>query len=245
MLDLRDIHITVSEIVRADYRAADVLKKHSINYCCGGKVSLQETCAAKNIDHDALVEELIRATKTVSLPNTLQYDQWSVDFLIDYIINVHHGYVKQTIPILETNLLSFVSSHQKQYPELNDVQEVFHRLMHVIDVHTRQEEEIIFPYIKQLANAYRRKETYGNLFVKTLRKPLSNLEVELTKIVTLLEQLRSLTNNYIFPENACTNHRVIFQKLKEFDNDLVQHKHLENNILFPRAIALEADLLQT
>jgi regulator of cell morphogenesis and NO signaling len=244
MQAFQNFNITVSEIVRADYRTADVFKKHGINYCCGGKIALTEACAAQNIDHDKLLQELRSATKTISLPNTLQYDQWRVDFLIDYIINVHHEYVKQTIPALEVNLLSFVNSHKKQYPELVDVQTIFLRLAELISLHTRHEEEIIFPYIKQIANAYSRKESYGSLFVRTLRKPLSNLEIEHSKIMALLSQLRSLTNHYTFPPNACTNHRVVFQKLFEFDNDLVQHKHLENNILFPKAIELEKELLQ-
>jgi len=241
---LPDYTKTVSEIVRNDYRTADVFKKHGINYCCGGKVLLQEACAVQKIDYNKLVEELNRATKTIHLPNTIQYNQWTVDFLIDYIINVHHEYLKQTIPALEANLLSFVNSHQKQFPELSELQEVFQQLVRILATHTQHEEEIIFPYIKQLSNAFRRKETYGSLFVRTLRKPLSNLEAEHSKISTLLSQLRSLARHYTFPENACTNHRVVFHKLKELDNDLVQHKHLENNILFPKAIELEGELLQ-
>ena len=244
MQAFEDFNITVSEIVRADYRTADVFKKNGINYCCGGKIPLIQTCAAQNIDYNKLLQELTSATKTVSLPNILQYGQWRIDFLIDYIINVHHEYVKQTIPSLEVNLFSFVNSHKKQYSALIDIQTTFLELAALINLHTRHEEEIIFPYIKQIANAYNRKESYGSLFVRTLRKPLSNLEIEHSKIMNLLSQLRSLTNNYTFPNNACTNHRVVFQKLYEFDNDLVQHKHLENNILFPKAIELEQELLQ-
>ena len=244
MQSLQDFNKTVAEIVRADYRTADVFKKYGINYCCGGKLPLREACAVQNIDISDIREELIRATKTISLPNTLQYDQWKVDFLIDYIVNVHHEYLRQAIPALEGALLSFVGSHLKQYPELSQVQKVFQELVHLVLYNNQQEEESIFPYIKLIANAYQRKESYGSLFVKTLRKPLSNLEAESNKISSLLGRLRSLTHQYNFPENACTNHRVVFHKLKEFDNDLIQHKHLENNILFPKAVELEKELLK-
>ncbi len=240
---LQDFTKTVSEIVRSDYRTADVFKKYGINYCCGGKIPLADACAAQNINGEALVEDLTKATRTISLPNSLQYDQWRIDFLVDYIINIHHEYIRQTVPMLEATLLSFVGSHQKQFPELVRVQEVFQQLCQEIAAQTRQEEEVVFPYINQLANAYNRRESYGGLFVKTLRKPLTSLGTEHHKIIPLLGQLRALTHHYVFPENACTNHRVVFHKLRELDNDLVQHKHLENNILFPRAMALERELL--
>jgi regulator of cell morphogenesis and NO signaling len=243
MQPLQDLNKTVAEIVRADYRTADVFKKHGINYCCGGKLPLKEACAARHVDINDLLEELTQATKTVSLPNSLQYDQWKVDFLADYIINVHHQYMKQAIPALEGAMLSFVNSHLKQYPQLGKIQEVFAELVRQMLLNNQQEEESIFPYIKLIANAHHRKESYGSLFVKTMRKPLSNLEAENNNISYLLGRLRSLTHHYTFPENACTNHRVVFHKLHEFDNDLVQHKHLENNILFPKASELEKELL--
>lgn len=239
-----DPNKTVSEIVRADYRTADVFKKHGINFCCGGKLPLAEACAAKEINVAHLQEELIHATKTINLPNYLPYDRWKVDFLIEYIINVHHEYLKQSVPALEGTLLSFVDGHRKQYPELSELQEIFQELVQLIQRNNQHEEETIFPYIKLIASAHQRKESYGSLFVKTLRKPLSNLETENSKTSYLLSQLRSLTRNYTFPENACTNHRVVFYKLREFDNDLVQHKHLENNILFQRAKEVEKELLK-
>lgn len=244
MLTLHDPNKTVSEIVRADYRTADVFKKHGINYCCGGKLPLAEACAAKKIDVANLQEELTLATKTIHLPNSLQFDRWKVDFLIEYIINVHHEYLKLSVPVLNGTLLSFVDGHLKQYPELREMQEVFQELVQLIQRNNQHEEETIFPYIKLIANAYHRKESYGSLFVKTLRKPLTNLETENNKMSNLLGQLRAVTHNYTFPENACTNHRVVFCKLREFDNDLVQHKHLENNILFQKAKELEKELLK-
>ena len=236
---------TVSEIVREDYRAADVFKKWGINYCCGGNVALTEACAVRNVDKTELVKDLEEATRNISISSSLQFNEWKLDFLVEYITNVHHAYVKQMMPLLEANLLSFVNSHRKQFPELQAVYDTFSALTHTLQHHLKQEEETIFPYIKQMENAFRRKESYGNLFVRTLRKPLSTVDVEDSKTGQLLITIRNLTNQYTFPENACTNHRVVFNKLKEFDNDMMQHKHLENNILFPKAIAMEKSLLET
>src|SRR5215203_613186 len=244
MQSLQQFDKSVSDIVRADYRTADVFKKYGINYCCGGQVTLEQACELKGVERELVVADLAAACRIVSLSNNLLFGEWTVDFLVDYILNVHHAYLKLTIPALEINLLSFVNSHQKQHPELSEILAVFRDLVHLISLHSQHEEEIIFPYIKQIDNTYRRKESYGNLFVRTLRKPLGNLETEHRKIGGLLSRIRALTNNYQFPENACTNHRVVFLKLQEFDNDLVQHKHLENNILFPKAVEIEKELLQ-
>jgi regulator of cell morphogenesis and NO signaling len=241
---LQFANTTVANIVRQDYRTAEVFKKYGINYCCGGNISLEDSCEKNRLDYQLVLEELEAATKDISVPNSLNFGVWKTEFLVDYIVNVHHGYLYQVLPALEAHLLSFVESHKNKFPEFSELIEVFEELSSALKTHNRYEEEIIFPYIKQIENTHRRRETYGNLFVKTLRKPLGNIEADHKKISAILGELRTLTNNYTYPADACTNHRVIFQRLKELDNDMMQHKHLENNILFPRAIQIEKELLQ-
>jgi regulator of cell morphogenesis and NO signaling len=239
-----DYNRTVSEIVRGDYRTADVFKKYGINYCCGGKVLLKDACIQKEVDLQNFVSDLEHATRNIQLSNSIDYDSWSTDFLIDYIINIHHSYLYKTLPALQGTLVSFTSSHKKKHPEFEEISAVFEKLSNLLIAHNRHEEEVIFPYIKQISNTFRRKESYGSLFVRTLKKPFSSMESDHSNIEVMLSQLRKLTNNYQFPESACTNHQVIFCKLREFDQDIVHHKHLENNILFPKAIQMEKELLQ-
>ena len=234
---------TVSEIVRGDYRTADVFKKYGINYCCGGNITLEEACMQRDVDMPSFIADLENATKNIQVSNFIDYNNWSIEFLIDYIINIHHAYLYKTLPVLQTSISGFVSSHRKNNPEFEELMEVFDNLSNLLLRHNMHEEEVIFPYIKQISNTFRRKETYGSLFVKTLRKPLASVSRELIQIEEQMVRVRKLTKNYQFPESACTNHRVIFGKLKEFDNDIVNHKHLENNILFPKAIELERQLL--
>jgi regulator of cell morphogenesis and NO signaling len=106
------------------------------------------------------------------------------------------------------------------------------------------EEEILFPYIRQIAHAYKSRESYAGLLVRTLRKPVENvMQHEHETISKILNRIRLLTDNYQSPPNACVSHGVTFSLLKELDNDLVQHVYLENQILFPRAIAMEKELL--
>jgi regulator of cell morphogenesis and NO signaling len=241
---LLDVKNSVASIVQSDYRSADVFKKWGINYCCSGQVSLEEACGVRAIELDTIVKEIEEATRTIQLSNTLSFDKWKTEFLVDYIVNVHHAYLQEVLPSLEARLVSFIEGHKKKHPELLQVLEVFQQLAAVLRIHNRLEEETIFPYIKQIDAAHRRNEPYGSLLVRTLRKPLSNVKKEHGEIASLLQQLSSITNRYTFPEKACTNHQVIYHKLLEFHNDLVQHKHLENNILLPRAIEIEQQLLE-
>jgi regulator of cell morphogenesis and NO signaling len=189
--------------------------------------------------------ELQEATKTVCLPNALQFNDWPVVFLVDYIIYVHHGYLKNVLPQLSQHIKTFVSVHSKKYPYLQEVERTFSNLSEEILEHTKKEEESIFPYVKQIANTFERKEIYGSLFVRTMRQPLSEvIKKEHSRISNLLLSLREQTNGYRFHSDACTNHQVIYHKLKEFDADMVQHKHLENNILFPKVLEMEKSLLR-
>jgi len=234
----------VSEIVTVDYRTADVFRKYDIEYCCGGKWPLFLACEARGLDVDAIKAELEEATRTINLPGSLQFAEWDLDFLADYIIHVHHHYLKKTLPSTRLVVRSFIEEHRKKYPVLTELQLVFDELVAEMIPHLQQEEEIIFPYIKQINHAYHRNESYAGLLVRTLRKPVEDvMQHEHESVTVAIHDMRRLTNNYTPPENACVNHRVCFSKLREIDHDLVQHMHLENNILFPRAIALEKELL--
>jgi regulator of cell morphogenesis and NO signaling len=236
---------TVKDIVLNNYRAADVFKKWGINYCCGGNHSLEEVCKIQNLDKNAIDKELEKAAKKITISNNMDFSEWPIDFLIDYIKYVHHGYIYNNIPALTQSLDSFVNGHRKKYPYLVDVQEAFSILSAELIDHNKKEEENIFPYLKQINNTYNRKESYGSLFVRTLSRSLeTTIEREHLRLDSLIKQLRKVTNNYIFKQDACTNHQVIYHKLKELDDDMLQHKYLENSILFPRIIAMEKELLQ-
>lgn len=236
---------TVSEIVRNDYRTADVFKKWGINFCCGGNLTLIETCATKDLDLTVIEAELQSATRDIRIPNTINYNQWPIDFLIDYILNVHHAYLNSVIPQIQSALVSFVPGHKKKYPHMEKVQEAFDDLASELKDHMQKEEQVIFPYLKQVSNTLKNREVYGPLFVRLLKKSLNDITVnDHLRIEALLLQLRNETESYTFSPDACTRYQVIYRQLKEFDDDLVQHKHLENNILFPKGVRLEKELLE-
>ena len=239
-----DFDRPISDIVKMDYRTADVFKKYQLGFCCTGNAALKTACEARGLDFGSVSSELKESTKNLMLPNFLPFDEWKIDFLIDYITNVHHTYIYMVIPSLSESLKSFTTGHQDKYPELAEVLKIFTELTGVLMTHNRHEDEIIFPYIKQIDSALRRKEPYGNLFVRTLRKPLHIVEQEHLRIQQLLNALQVTTNYFTPPESACVNYGVIYKKLEELNNNLTQHKHLEQDLLFPKAIAIEQKLLQ-
>lgn len=233
----------VSDIVRNDYRTAPVFRKFNINYCCAGKVSLREICNSMGISESDVLDNLQEVTRNLRLHSGLQFNEWKTDFLIDYLVNVHHAYLYKSLPEILDGLISFMNQHNKKYPELTEIFDTFKRLSELLIAHNRNEEEVIFPYIMRLDSAFSEGETYAQLFVRTLRKSLTSVHADHEKIAALLKKIQVLTNNYNVPENACTNHGVVYGKLREFHDDLVQHKHLENNILLPRAAEIERVLL--
>lgn len=239
-----DFDCAISDVVKLDYRTADVFKKYQLSFCCSGSVSLKSACEAKGIDFEFISNELKEATRNLILPNNLPFDEWEIDFLIDFITNIHHAYIYRVIPSICSTLESFTQGHQTKYPELIQITELFTKLTAILMIHNRHEDEIIFPYIKQINSAYRRKEPYGNLFVRTLRKPLHIVEIEHAQIQSLLNDLKIETRQFTAPEKSCLNYQVIIKKLEEAHNNLLQHKFLEHAILFPKAIAIEQRLLQ-
>jgi regulator of cell morphogenesis and NO signaling len=240
-----DKNLLVSEIVVSDYRTADVFRKYGVDLYHGNKWSLEEICKIKQIDTEVVKRELEDSMCTICLPNALKFEEWSLDFLTDYIIHVHHAYLQRALPEAKDYLLNFMKTGQNEFTGLYELTKTFTELSSNLFPHLQEEEVIIFPYITQIAHAYYSKEPYAGLLVRTLRKPVENVMQHEHELVNqCLCKMRKLTNNYSFPDNASVSHQVVFLKLLELDNDLVQHMHLENDILFPRAIALEKELLQ-
>ena len=234
----------VSDIVKLDYRTTDVFRKHDIGYCCGGKWPLEIACEMKGINVDMILAELEAATRTILVSNQLDVTDWNMDFLIDYLINIHHQYLKKTLPEIQQLLGDFAREHIQKFPYLAELEKRFDFLVKQLFSSVQQEEEVIFPYIRQIAHAHNHKEPYAALLVRTLRKPVEESMYKGHETLTdIILSIREITNKYTLPENVCISHKVVIAKLKELDNDLMQHLHLEHSILFPRAIHIEKEVL--
>ncbi len=234
-----------ADIVKEHYRTATVFRKYGIEYCCGVRWPLKMVFETKNLAAGRIMEELTEACRVINIPGSLPYNSWKIDFLTDYIVNVHHEYLRRSLPEIKDHVTKFVGEHRKKYPFLTEVESKINFLDKIMIPHLLQEEEIIFPYIRQISHAYDSKESYASLLVRTLRKPIEEtMHHEHDDLGNALEQLRTLTNNYTIPDGACTSHRLAYSLLKELDDDLVQHVYLENEILFPKAISMEKELLE-
>lgn len=239
-----DTKTTVTDIVSMDYRTADVFQKYNISYCCGGNWPLETACQMRGVDTTQVIKDLEEVLRTVRISNQINFASWDVVFLMEYIVNVHHYYIKHILPGTQKLLKEFIAEHVTKYPELRELEKYFDSLVKRLQPSMQQEEEVIFPYIRQIAYAHKHKEPYGALFIRTLRKPVENIMFKGHETaIKLVQAIRNLTNNYQPPEKACSSHKVVFNKLKELDNDLMQHLFLEDSILFPQVEAIEKELL--
>lgn len=235
----------VTDLVMRDYRTAAVFSRYNISYCCGGKIPLQAACERHKVDINAVKKELADSMRVVQVSSSIDFSKWSIDFLVDYLINLHHAYLGINLPETAATLDHFLKGHRSKYPYLDEIMSTFNQLQVELILHLEQEEKIIFPYIRQIVHAWESQETYAGLLVRTLRKPIEAMVGQEEKYFEkYLLVFRQLTDNYNVPQGACITHKVALAKLKELDADLVQHIYLENEILFPKAIQVEKELRQ-
>jgi len=231
---------TVGEIAAKDIRKAEVFKRYGIDFCCGGKKSLQQVCNEKGLNIEQVETELNNVT-TLQSPS-LDFNRWDADFLADYIYNQHHKYFYREEPVI-TGLVEKVAEHHGQeHEELTELRKLYCQLIQELKTHFLKEERILFPFIKKLVEVSR----YGDASIFSeqfsVTDPVHLMESDHKAAGELLLQMQQLTNNYTPPAEACNSYRFLFSKLKELDEDLHQHIHLENNLLFLKALALEKDL---
>ncbi len=234
---------TVGELVAKDYRKAQVFKKFGIDFCCGGKKSVKQVCAEKGISQDELEAELI-AMDEAEQNRQAEYDKWEPGFLADYIVNMHHKYVREAIPALYEYTTKIARVHGERHPELLDVVKHFTNVANELESHMPKEERVLFPYIKQLDEAKKSNVRLDKPSFGSIQSPINMMEMEHEHAGNELEKIREITNNYTLPADACATYTVAFKKLQEFEDDLFRHIHLENNILFPKALELEKEVLK-
>ncbi|MBS1586776.1 MAG: iron-sulfur cluster repair di-iron protein [Bacteroidetes bacterium] len=226
---------TVGEIAAKDLRKAEIFKKYNIDFCCGGKKTVKEACAAKGLDVTKIEAELQEADKVLA-QRPLPYNEWEPGFLADYIVNTHHTYIRKSLPELVGYATKVAGVHGGRHPELHEIKKLIEEVNTELTAHMMKEERILFPYIKELsANG---QQSNGSAF-GTVQQPVNIMQMEHESVATLMEEIKQLSTNYTLPEDACASYSLLYRKLAEFDDDLHLHIHLENNILFPKAIELE------
>ena len=234
----------VFDIVKKNYRTADVFRKYQIDYCCGGKWPLSIVCETKQIEIAAILEELNRSVQEVPFSQMMEVTKWGIDFLADFITHMHHGYFKIALPDTIALTKSFTAKHEKQLPRLQKLNGLLQELSGTILECVKRKDEILFPYIRQIAHAHAGKESYARLLARTLRKPLEELmQAENRNVIELLSQIRQCTDDYTLPPNACISHTVTFAKLQELHRAIQHTRYMEQEVLYPKALAIERELI--
>lgn len=235
--------IKVKDVVTENFQAAELFEKLGIDFCCNGNRSLQEALAEKKISNSEFLEELKKVNLSISSDNQ-RFSEWDLNSLTQYIVNNHHTYVKNAIPELTAHLQKVYNAHGEKYPYIADVQKIFNQVAEEMTNHMMKEERILFPLIKYLTETQKFNEKPKTGGFGTIRNPIRQMEAEHVSAGGATEKIRTLTNNYSLPEDACATFQVTYRELDEFEKDMHKHIHLENNILFPRAIALEEELIK-
>jgi len=230
---------TIGEIAVKDLRKAEVFKKYGIDFCCGGKKTLSEVCKEKNIDVTKVETEL-QQLGTESKASNISYNDWNIDFLADYIVNTHHSYVRKYLPELLTYAQKVSQVHGAQHPELEIINTLVKKISEELTDHCNEEERVLFAYVKQIVHAKNTNQSLNK--EKNLAALITELEAEHDFVGRCLDKIRVLSNGYTIPKDACASYKLLYKMIQEFEDDLHIHIHLENNILFPKAIEMEKSL---
>jgi regulator of cell morphogenesis and NO signaling len=222
--------LTVAELAVSHPGALGVFMKYNIDYCCGGHRSIDEACLRVGLDPEKIKQEIYDSSSSGSALS-LRPEKWTSAFLIDYIVQNHHTYVKESSPEILYFLDKVCDAHGSDTPALISIRKLFTALAEELADHMHKEELILFPSLKRLEGEQNEDHPLRN----TISGPIAAMKHEHDSAGELIKQIRSLSNNYTPPDFACPTFRITFKKLQEFEADLMHHIHLENNILFQRA----------
>ncbi|MCB0477845.1 MAG: iron-sulfur cluster repair di-iron protein [Crocinitomicaceae bacterium] len=228
---------TVGEIVAEDYRKAKVFRSYGIDFCCGGGKLLEDIISNKKIDLEQILGELHQVDQSDSELDQTNFDELTLEDLSEYIVSKHHTYTKETMEQILPLINKVARVHGDWKAELVKINNHFISLHTELTTHMMKEENVLFPYIVQLSRGLVAESPFGSI-----EYPIKNMELEHDVAGDLILRIEELSDNYTLPEGACNSYTVVYKLLREFQDDLMQHIHLENNILFPKAALLEKQL---
>lgn len=228
----------IGEIVKINYKTASLFEANHIDYCCSGEVTLSEACTRAGVDSNQLISQL-----DVMLgqddPDAHYFNTMSLDDLCNYIVRRHHSYVRESIPFLRKNLEKLYQVHGNDHLELLNVIELFNNSADNLIKHMQKEEIVLFPYIVKLVLAVENNTQPVTAPFGSVANPIGMMMADHHDEGDRFSEISKLTQQYKYPADACATFMVTYSKLKDFENDLYRHIHLENNVLFPKAILME------
>jgi regulator of cell morphogenesis and NO signaling len=229
----------IGDIVSDNYHAAGVFKAHGIDFCCGGGRPLGTVCEEQGIDLTALTEEL-KSIPWVNHSSGDNYNDWSPSFMIDYIINTHHTFVRQKTREIPIYAAKVAKVHGERHPENVEIFKLFTSLSNELIEHLSDEEQAVFPLIKTVSEKRDRGEAISDNEMNELKNQLKLMIDDHEGAGQIMAKIRELSNDFTPPADACRTYRVLYQNLAGFEENLHKHVHLENNILFRKIERLVA-----
>jgi regulator of cell morphogenesis and NO signaling len=230
---------TVREIALEMPVTTRVFEEFKIDYCCGGRRPLAEACDAAGVSADVVLKKLETIVE-VEQPGELEWlKTTTLSRLIDHILDTHHVFTRSEIENLLPLMEKVSNRHGETHPELYELAIVFQELCDDLAPHLVKEEWVLFPYIEQLERAVENSGTVSFPPFGTVRHPVSMMMMEHDTAGDILRRMREISMEYRLPEGACPSYTALYTRLEAFEKDLHQHIHLENNLLFPRAVELE------
>jgi len=231
----------VGTIVKQNFKTAPLFQSNRIDYCCGGNITLAEACKKAGVDTEHFIEQLDSIVASAD-PDTEYINSLPLDELCGFIVKRHHAYVQRNIPFLQASLEKLCAVHGDRHPELFEVKELFDGSAGNLSMHMQKEEMVLFPFIKRMVNARKEGTSPGVSVFGPVENPIRMMLDEHDTEGRRFEKIAELTDNYTIPDDACATYETTMRQLSDFETDLHRHIHLENNILFPGAIELEAEL---
>ncbi|HEY8055524.1 MAG TPA: iron-sulfur cluster repair di-iron protein [Terriglobales bacterium] len=235
--EMIDAERTVGELAVGAPGAARVFERAGIDFCCGGKKPLREACREQGVDLEEILASLRASEEERAPAPDAHWQREPLPALIAHIVERHHQYVRRETPHIETWLEKCIAAHGSRHPELMRIRHTFMAMAGEMAQHMAKEELILFPAISRMAAG--RTDPSGG--VASLTQPVRMMLVEHDHAGRDLAEIRKLGGDFMPPPDACNTYRTLYQALGQFEADMKQHVHLENNILFPRALATEAE----
>ena len=221
----------IGDIVTQDFRAAEVFKKAGIDFCCGGRQSLEDACRDKKLDVAEIESELSKLENSEPV-SSHRFNEWKLDFLCDYIVNTHHQTVMKLLPELTFYTQKIAEVHGDNHPELPEIANLFAQVDTELRQHLCNEEEVLFPAIREVL------KTNSAESKATIISEITRMTGEHEFAGGAMDKINELSHRYAVPEDGCNTYRVAYKLLEQFEDDLHIHVHLENNILYPKAMKL-------
>src|SRR5690554_4753055 len=233
----------VGEIVAENYKTAAIFKRYNIDFCCNGNRTIAAATKNKEIDEEKLLGELNEVMEQ-KVEGEIDFKAFPIDLLADYVEKTHHRYIEQRIPEITPFLSKVARVHGTNHPELIVVEQLFNESAQELSAHLKKEELMLFPYIRKMVKSKMGDGKRPHTALGSATEYIEQMEEEHDAEGERFSRIAELTDNYTPPADACKTYMVTFSMLKEFEEDLHRHIHLENNILFPKSIEMEKELTE-